>query len=201
MPGEGTYFCLVCGSQLSLRETDELPECPSCGTTRFRRDSIFSSLQDHGSPTAEFTSVFERGSPRWLDEARESLTEPGYYLACGSASDDQSPSRSREGWTRIGRSATADICLDDPSVSRRHALIVAETADAASPRRPQPQRRLRQRPQSRVGRARRRRRADDRPLPAVPAADLIASPRKPVQNKGFCGLAAASRPFSRPCRS
>jgi len=30
------------------------------------------------------------------------------------------------GWTRIGRSSTADICLDDPSVSRRHALIVVE---------------------------------------------------------------------------
>ena len=26
-------------------------------------------------------------------------------------------------WTRIGRSLTADIRLDDPTVSRRHALI------------------------------------------------------------------------------
>ena len=30
------------------------------------------------------------------------------------------------GWTRIGRSRRSDLCLDDPSVSRRHALIVAE---------------------------------------------------------------------------
>jgi pSer/pThr/pTyr-binding forkhead associated (FHA) protein len=30
------------------------------------------------------------------------------------------------GWTRIGRSAKADVRLDHPSVSRRHALIVAE---------------------------------------------------------------------------
>ena len=29
MPGEGTYFCLVCGTQLSLRETDALPELPA----------------------------------------------------------------------------------------------------------------------------------------------------------------------------
>jgi pSer/pThr/pTyr-binding forkhead associated (FHA) protein len=28
------------------------------------------------------------------------------------------------GWTRIGRSAAADIRLDDATVSRRHALIV-----------------------------------------------------------------------------
>ena len=34
------------------------------------------------------------------------------------------------GWTRIGRSATADIRLDDPSVSRRHALIVSELPDS-----------------------------------------------------------------------
>ncbi len=35
-----------------------------------------------------------------------------------------------QGWTRIGRSATADIRLDDPSVSRRHALIVSERPDS-----------------------------------------------------------------------
>ena len=29
-----------------------------------------------------------------------------------------------EGWTRIGRSFNADIRLDDPTVSRRHALVV-----------------------------------------------------------------------------
>ncbi len=31
------------------------------------------------------------------------------------------------GWTRIGRSAKADIPLDDPSVSRRHAILVHES--------------------------------------------------------------------------
>ena len=29
-----------------------------------------------------------------------------------------------EGWTRIGRSSNADVRLDDPTVSRRHALVV-----------------------------------------------------------------------------
>jgi len=28
-----------------------------------------------------------------------------------------------EGWTRIGRSLSADVRFDDPTVSRRHALI------------------------------------------------------------------------------
>ena len=31
-----------------------------------------------------------------------------------------------EGTTRIGRSPPADICLEDPSVSRRHAMILRE---------------------------------------------------------------------------
>ena len=31
-----------------------------------------------------------------------------------------------EGTTRIGRSPTADICLEDPSVSRRHAMLLRE---------------------------------------------------------------------------
>jgi pSer/pThr/pTyr-binding forkhead associated (FHA) protein len=33
------------------------------------------------------------------------------------------------GWTRIGRSVTADVRLDDPSVSRRHALVVSEPGE------------------------------------------------------------------------
>lgn len=125
MPGEGTYFCLVCGTQVALRETDELPECTCCGAARFRRDSIFSSRQEHGSPTVEFALAARTEPPAWLHEAREGLTEPGYHLAMRE--------RGRvvafhlgEGWTRIGRCESADVCLDDPSVSRRHAMLTAD---------------------------------------------------------------------------
>jgi pSer/pThr/pTyr-binding forkhead associated (FHA) protein len=34
-------------------------------------------------------------------------------------------SRTRE-WTRVGRSLAADVRFDDPTVSRRHALIVRQ---------------------------------------------------------------------------
>ncbi|HWJ42156.1 MAG TPA: FHA domain-containing protein [Solirubrobacterales bacterium] len=125
MPGEGTYFCLLCGTQLSLRETDELPECPCCGSIRFRRDSIFSPLQEHGSPTAEFALADDREPPAWLDEAREALTGPGYHLAMLER-ERIATFRLGEGWSRIGRCETADICLDDPSVSRRHALLATD---------------------------------------------------------------------------
>lgn len=126
MPGEGTYFCLVCGTQLSLRETDELPECTYCGATRFRRDSIFSSRQEHGSPTLEFALPAEREPPAWLDEARERLTDAGYHLAMRERGRVITFHLGQD-WTRIGRCDTADVCLDDPSVSRRHAMLAIES--------------------------------------------------------------------------
>ena len=127
IPGSGTYFCLSCGSQLSMRETDELPECPQCGgSARFQRDSIFESMQEHVAPTVEFSTDAELGPPVWMLEAREELTRPGHYLAWLDDEEEVSHFEIDRGWTRIGRSAAADLRLDDPSVSRRHALIVAE---------------------------------------------------------------------------
>lgn len=126
IPGSGTYFCIGCGSQLSMRETDELPECPQCGGGSFGRDSIFESMQEHASPTVEFSSDAELAPPAWLHEARGTLTRDGYYLTWLSDADSIESFEIQRGWTRIGRSATADLRLDDPSVSRRHALIVAE---------------------------------------------------------------------------
>jgi DNA-directed RNA polymerase subunit RPC12/RpoP len=125
MPGEGTYFCLVCGSQVALHETDALPSCSHCGATSFRRDSIFASRQEHGSPTVEFAITAERQPPGWLDEARERLTEPGFHLALRERGEIQTFALG-EGWTKLGRCSTAEICLDDPSVSRRHAMICSE---------------------------------------------------------------------------
>ena len=125
MPGEGTYFCLICGAQLALYETDELPHCSYCGSTRFRRDSIFSSRQEHGSPTVEFALTAEPEPPGWLDQAREQLTEPGYHLALRERDEIQTFPVAI-GWTKIGRCETAEICLDDPSVSRRHAMIATD---------------------------------------------------------------------------
>lgn len=125
-PGEGTYFCLACGSQLALHETDRLPDCPRCGARKFRRDSIFAPLQQHGATTSEVTIPVEAGPPGWLEDARETLPAGGYHLAMIDAEDAVVAFPVERGWTRIGRSANADVQLDDPTVSRRHALIVAE---------------------------------------------------------------------------
>jgi predicted nucleic acid-binding Zn-ribbon protein len=125
-PGAGTFFCVDCGSQLSLLESDMLPECPGCGGASFRLDSIFEQMQDHGDATSEFAPPETPRRPAWLHEARAMLPGPGRFLAYLEEEDTIRLFEIEKGWTRIGRSAAADIRLDDPSVSRRHALIVSE---------------------------------------------------------------------------
>lgn len=129
-PGPGTYFCVECGSQLALREDDRLPPCPRCGSETFRLDSIFESMQDHGATTVEFEAPAEAASSSWLDELRAGLSPGTRRLVCRDGDGELLEFEIGDGWSRIGRSVAADIRLDDPSVSRRHALIVSEPGES-----------------------------------------------------------------------
>jgi len=124
-PGPGTYFCIECGAQLALHEDDELPACPRCESTDFRLDSIFEPRQEHGG-TAEFEIATESPPSSWLDELRATLPAGSCHLVCREDDGEVLDFAIEDGWTRIGRSVAADIRLDDPSVSRRHALVVSE---------------------------------------------------------------------------
>jgi hypothetical protein len=64
-------------------------------------------------------------SDAWLRDAREQLGEPGEYLAYEDGDELRTVALTRE-WTRIGRSLAADVRFDDPTVSRRHALVVRQ---------------------------------------------------------------------------
>ena len=59
------------------------------------------------------------------EQGPEGLREPGQYVAYRAGDELVTYSLQRE-WTRIGRSLSADIRFDDPTVSRRHALIVRQ---------------------------------------------------------------------------
>jgi pSer/pThr/pTyr-binding forkhead associated (FHA) protein len=61
----------------------------------------------------------------WLAAAREQLTEPGEYLVYADGEQTVNVPLLQE-WTRVGRSLAADVRFDDPTVSRRHALIVRQ---------------------------------------------------------------------------
>jgi pSer/pThr/pTyr-binding forkhead associated (FHA) protein len=64
--------------------------------------------------------------PTWVEEVRSGLADPGQYLAYRSTGDEVRVFPLAREWTRIGRSLAADIRFDDPTVSRRHALIVRQ---------------------------------------------------------------------------
>jgi FHA domain/Zinc-ribbon containing domain len=64
-------------------------------------------------------------SDAWLLDARERLQTPGEYLAYEEGDELKTVALIRE-WTRIGRSLAADVRFDDPTVSRRHALVVRQ---------------------------------------------------------------------------
>jgi hypothetical protein len=120
LAGAGCFRCDECGFAVALHERDEVPGCPHCGGTEFRRSSIFGDLNVSEEPIG----TSEVGPPRWLAEAREALDRDGDYLAY----EDESLRvvSLRNGWTRIGRSLSADIRFDDPTVSRRHAMLHRE---------------------------------------------------------------------------
>jgi predicted RNA-binding Zn-ribbon protein involved in translation (DUF1610 family) len=119
--GTGTFRCTECDYPVSLDAVDELPTCPNCGGTEFVRASLFTTTQAAVIDIPE--QIVDRG---WLDEVRDGLDEPGQYLAYRSPASDVTAFALQREWTRIGRSLAADIRFDDPTVSRRHALIVRQ---------------------------------------------------------------------------
>jgi predicted RNA-binding Zn-ribbon protein involved in translation (DUF1610 family) len=118
--GTGSFVCLECGFAIALAALDSVPECPTCGGSRFRRSSLFEQTTvQHQAPVENAPE-----EPEWLRHLRHELDEEGQFLCFQEDGGDAVKISIPAGWTRIGRSVSADIRLDDPTVSRRHALIV-----------------------------------------------------------------------------
>jgi FHA domain/Zinc-ribbon containing domain len=116
LAGAGCFRCATCGYAVALQELDEVPPCPHCEGRDFRRSSMFGELA-RSEPVGD-----QEDAPDWLDDAREALVASGEYLAYED-DDRVRVVALQEGWTRVGRSLSAHIRFDDPTVSRRHALI------------------------------------------------------------------------------
>jgi pSer/pThr/pTyr-binding forkhead associated (FHA) protein len=106
---------------VTLAAGDQLPSCPGCGGERFARASLFTGARF--GPRAVEPTAEEREA--LIAEAREMAEVPGEYLAWREGDTVRLVGLDRE-WTRIGRSLAADVRFDDPTVSRRHALIVRQ---------------------------------------------------------------------------
>lgn len=133
--GAGSFCCEPCGYVLTLAGSDVLTECPRCGAKEFSRASMFeteSSAAFSGSSSelgegeltrATLMQPVDPGMDAQLALAREQVETPGDYLVYEENDELHTVALTRE-WTRIGRSLAADVRFDDPTVSRRHALIV-----------------------------------------------------------------------------
>lgn len=121
LAGAGSFRCDHCGYVVTLLAGDELPACPDCGGASFARSSLFGGgrFERRGTvPSAEQRTAL-------VAAARERLPGPGRFLAFDDQGELRIVALEKE-WTRVGRSLAADVRFDDPTVSRRHALIVRQ---------------------------------------------------------------------------
>ncbi len=116
LAGAGSFKCDTCGFAVALHERDRVPDCPECGGLSFRRASLFGD--DAPAPSFQETEPV----PDWVDEARDALVGDGDYVAFDDGRRVHVMPL-QDGWTRVGRSLAAHIRFDDPTVSRRHALL------------------------------------------------------------------------------
>jgi hypothetical protein len=128
--GAGSFRCRRCHYVLTLSGSDTLTDCPECAGKDFERASLFSTQRmpaDAG--TSEREGTLSEPAPvehdALLAEARDRIEQAGEYLCYEEGGDMHTVALNRE-WTRIGRSLAADVRFDDPTVSRRHALIVRQ---------------------------------------------------------------------------
>ncbi len=122
MAGAGSFRCQSCGYMLTLTSLDALRDCPDCGGHDFVRASLFDA---HPPIVENHPIATHSGEKEWIAQAREELSIAGEYLLYDDGESVKTVALTRE-WTRIGRSLAADVRFDDPTVSRRHALVVRQ---------------------------------------------------------------------------
>lgn len=118
LAGTGSFRCEACGYVLTLEASDALPPCPGCSGERFARASLFDSRFRRDGAAEEGDATRAR-----LDGAAAQLAEAGEFLLYEESGAVHVVALDRD-WTRVGRSLAADVRLDDPTISRRHALLV-----------------------------------------------------------------------------
>ena len=120
LAGTGSFRCEQCGYVVTLAAADALPDCPGCSGHDYARASLFGAPRFTRQVESEPDPVETAAR---LADVRAVLTEAGQYLAFEDTAPGLRAVPLTREWTRIGRSLTADIRLDDPTVSRRHALV------------------------------------------------------------------------------
>lgn len=122
LAGTGSFRCEICGHVITIAAADVLPQCPGCAGASFTRASLFST---EGRFTRIEPDDRTAGGDAQIHAARDAIEEPGRYLVFHDAGRVRTvpvPSDSM----RIGRSLSAELRFEDPTVSRRHAVLLVE---------------------------------------------------------------------------
>jgi predicted nucleic acid-binding Zn-ribbon protein len=120
LAGTGTFRCEVCGHVLEMTTADVLPACPGCDGASFTRASLFA-----GSTRFQRTAPDVPTDANALDAARDAIGDAGRYLVFHDAGEVRTVAMPGDSM-RIGRSLSAHLRFEDPTVSRRHAVLIAE---------------------------------------------------------------------------
>jgi hypothetical protein len=127
--------CAQCGEVVTLTAGAAAGVCANCGSTAVAAPErpasaggtaptgTAPSAGTAGAPVVDDERDEERQVPSWLADPAALLGDPGEYLCFEDGEEVVVVPLTRE-WTRIGRGLAADVRFDDPTVSRRHALIV-----------------------------------------------------------------------------
>lgn len=91
--------------------------------SQVERTATFAITQQPEPATAPAAPAGPR--PEWVEAVRDTLDEPGRYLAYEDSGRRIVVPVSGQ-LTRIGRSLSAQLRFDDATVSRRHALIATD---------------------------------------------------------------------------
>ena len=127
--GAGSFRCRRCGYVLTLAGSEALTDCPGCSGHDFVRASLFSAERGPlGDEATERVTLAKPAAPdhdAQIARVRQTIEQAGQYLCYEENGELRTVALTRE-WTRVGRSLAADVRFDDPTVSRRHALIVRQ---------------------------------------------------------------------------
>ena len=133
----GARSCGYRGRAARARRGARLSRTAAARTSAAPRSSASSRWPSRRTQDAGDAGLARRGA-RGARRAGRLPRVRGRRPACGW-------SRSATDWTRMGRSWRRDIRFDDPTVSRRHAMVAPRGRRRAGARRPQPERRVRER--------------------------------------------------------
>jgi predicted nucleic acid-binding Zn-ribbon protein len=125
--GTGSFQCEVCGYVVTMTTNDMLPQCPGCDGASFTRASLLGTTLGTAHFQRETPSEAEsRERDAVITSALAEIAEPGAYLIFEDGGTVHTTALGT-GSTRVGRSLSAEVRFEDPTVSRRHAVLVNES--------------------------------------------------------------------------